>query len=291
MTSPTMKELDDLLSGEKPGVGALELDDLLEGKPKSNGQLKHQEQLDESKGALKRQVQALEAEKESLLIGNQRKERLIKILGGACTLLALATAGMWLYARASGVRSLESAFKMIHYREGKALGANAIVLDEWGKGISQLLEEIRSVPGISEEERALRIRTCEAGQHKAEALRDGFLAQIKENDRERGVGAAFNYKDPFLKKEIRLAEENGGEIDLEKLKEEVKSAANLDATMKAMRESMLSPVPMAAQVKNEAAEQGDALKKAGLPAPKVGQDLLPGAGTPQLPLPQGVPQQ
>jgi hypothetical protein len=217
------------------------------------------------KAALKRENADLRNRNRELEALTLNQNRLVKVVISLCVALTVAGTGMWFYSRATFNRAVETAFQILHYREEKVLTAHATVLEEWINQVSKMVPEIKLIGGISEEERLIRVGTCETGIERAKELMNGFQMQIKENDRERGVATGFNYKDPFLKREIRYSEKNGGEIDIEHLKGEVRKAANLDQTMKAMREAMLSPIPLAAQVTAELEEQNAALNRLKMP--------------------------
>jgi len=172
-----------------------------------------------------------------------------------CGAQLLGVGAVVLWAQTQDARSLARAFKIIHYRENRALAANAVVLDEWDKRIENLAGAVAGIDGMQDDERAERVKTLNALRAQAQHLRTGFMQQLAENEKERNVGGGFSYRDPYLKREIDLNEEMGGKIDLEKLKEDVKKSANLDQTMKSLEEAMLNPVPLSEQVRREAEAQ------------------------------------
>ncbi len=205
-----------------------------------------------SRGELKRVNSALQ-EQLSLANNRLRKANLaVKSLLIACAGIALGATGVYFWTRAADVRALERAFRVIHYREERAISANAIVLEEWSQKMERLLARVAAMPEIQEDERARRVQTLSALKNQAAALRDGFLKQLQENEKERQGGVGFSYRDPFLKREIQMSEANGGVINLDQLKEEVRANANLDATMRSLEEAMANPVPLLEQVKAQA---------------------------------------
>lgn len=184
-----------------------------------------------------------------------RMQRLVKGLFMALGALAFLAVGLVFYARGAKARALRQAFEILHYREKRTLQANAIVLNEYAEGLKQIQNEVKVLPGISEEERELRQKAMGSTANQADTLEEGFVNLLKSNDRERGKGSTFEYRDPFLKRPIDFDNEMGGEISLEKLRDEVKAAAKMDEAMKELRAVMLSPVPIADQMKVEARRQ------------------------------------
>jgi len=259
--------LDQLLAGG-PGLtpippcggGESALDVILKGtpkaesaqEPKSAGQIRHEQELEESKGVLKRDNQALMSALSATRGQLQRSQQAVYGLLIFSGLMAAGTGLMWLWVRATPSRALGQAFQIINYRENKALSANAIVLDEWSKRMDSLTTTVAQLPNISDEERAERLKTVGALKAQSDALREGFVKQLSENEKERGLSGGFSYRDPFLKREINLAEEHGGLIDLEKLKDEVRQNANLDATLRSLEEAMKNPIPLREQVRQQA---------------------------------------
>lgn len=220
--------------------------------PKTQGQLRHEQELEESKGSLKRENQVLGTELAAARGQIQRSQQAIYGMMIFSGLMAIGIALMWLWVRATPSRALEQAFRIINYRENKALSANAIVLDEWSKRMDGLTTKVAQNPGLTDEERAERLKTLAALKGQSEALKEGFVKQLSENEKERGISGGFSYRDPYLKREINLSEEHGGLIDLDKLKEEVRQNANLDATLGSLEEAMRNPIPLREQVRQQA---------------------------------------
>ena len=253
--------LDELIGGGKAAISAPaetgnqegELDRLLGGQEKKSARTEAREaKPEESKGSLKRELSASQTELRDLRGQLERSQRVVWALVIGCGALLLGMGGIFLYARMGRARQLEEAFRIIHYRENRALSANVIVLEDWAKRIDGLIAKVAQKDGLDENERAERLKTLSALKGQADNLKDGFLKQLSENEKERNGGGGFSYRDPFLKKEIALEEENGGKIDLEKLKAEVRQAANLDATMQNLEEAMLNPLPLSEQVRQQA---------------------------------------
>ena len=219
------------------------------------GKAAHDERLAESKGALKREAQA-QAERIEVLEGVLQRGTALNfgLMVVAGLALALA-AGMWVWTRAGTARAMEQAFRIIAYRENRALSANAIVLDEWAKRMDALITKVGQDPNLAPEEREKRLRTLAALKKESEVLRGGFLRQLSENEKESAVTGGFSYRDPFLKREVNLAETMGGRIDLDALKDEVRKNANLDATLKSLEATMVNPIPLEEQVRQQAVQE------------------------------------
>jgi len=184
-----------------------------------------------------------------------RLQKLIKILASIAGVMGFAVIGLIFYNRTIKAREFRRAFETLHYREKRTLQANAIVLNEYSEGLKGIQSEVNGLPGITEQERGIRQNAMASTVGQAVTLADGFIKMIKENDRERGKGSTFEYRDPFLKKPIDFDSELGGEISLDKLRDEVRANAKMDEAMKELRAVMLSPVPIADQMKVEAARQ------------------------------------
>ena len=220
--------------------------------PSSGGKAAHDERLAESKGALKRETKVQAERIEALEAVTQRAATMnfgLVVITGLSLLMA---GGMWVWARAGTARAMEQAFKIISYRENRALSANAIVLDEWAKRMDALIARVGQDQALSPEEREKRLRTLAALKKESEALRGGFMRQLSENEKESSVTGGFSYRDPFLRREVNLAEAMGGRIDLDALKEEVRKNANLDATLKSLEATMVNPIPLEEQVRQQA---------------------------------------
>lgn len=229
----------------------------------------------ENKGKAK-----LNRENQVLTAQNQKLQGLVKILAASTALMIFVALGLVLYMRGAQKRAFREAFQVLHYREKRTLQANAIVLAEYADSLRQLQQDVKGFPGISEEERAIRNRAMAATVEQADKLRDGFIKMVKDNDRERGKGATFEYRDPFLKRPINFDSELGGEISLDKLREEVKTAAKMDEATKELRAVMLNPTPIADQMKVEAKRQdAPVVDEAGRDIPRLPQ----GAGALQAP--------
>jgi hypothetical protein len=230
------------------------------GKPVAQGkkpsaQEAHDERLEASKGALKRENAALAEDRDKW---KGRAERSHKVVMGALifgAVMATLAAGMYLWARASVPRAMETAFRIISYREDRALSANALVLDEWDKKIKALLAKVAEDQNIAPDEREKRIRTLNALMTQLETTESGFMRQLSENEKESSVSGGFSYRDPYLKREINFADEMGGKVDLDAIRDEVRKNANVDESMKSLEAMMTSPVPMEEQVRQEAVLQ------------------------------------
>jgi len=220
-----------------------------------------------------------------------RLQKLIKILASTAGVLGFAVIGLIFYNRTIKAREFRRAFETLHYREKRTLQANAIVLNEYSEGLKGIQSEVNGLPGISEQERGIRQNAMASTVGQAVTLADGFIKMIKENDRERGKGSTFEYRDPFLKKPIDFDSELGGEISLDKLRDEVRANAKMDEAMKELRAVMLSPVPIADQMKVEAQRQDAPIvgeKGQDIPRQQPGLQLpggpsplrLPGMGQP-----------
>jgi len=149
-------------------------------------------------------------------------------------------------------KEFRRAFEVLHYREARTLQANAIVLAEYSTGLGKIRDQVLNMQGITEEERQVRLRAMNTTITQADNLRDGFIKLVKENDKEQGKGISFEYRDPFLKRPIKFDEELGGEISLDKLRDEVRANAKMDEAMKDLSEAMLNPIPIADQIRAEA---------------------------------------
>lgn len=220
--------------------------------PSTSAKPAHQERWTETNGQLKRSVASLEGQVEALTGQRDRATRVMYAALGVAGLSLVLAGASYLYTKGQVPRALESAFRIIHYREKKALSANALVLDDWLKKIESLSAEVSTKEGIPEEERQDRLKTLGGFKAQAQALRDGFVRQLEASEKETSIGGGFSYRDPYLRKEIEFSDESGGKIDLEALKNEIKTAANLDATMKSLRDAMLDPIPLSEQVRRQA---------------------------------------
>jgi len=242
-TQSAEEDLERILQSEEPGGR------------RSAGQIRHEEKSAATNGALKRERDQAISERDQANGRFARSQRAVWALMMICGAQLLGVGAVVLWAQTQDARSLARAFKIIHYRENRALAANAVVLDEWDKRIENLAGAVAGIDGMQDDERAERVKTLNALRAQAQHLRTGFMQQLAENEKERNVGGGFSYRDPYLKREIDLNEEMGGKIDLEKLKEDVKKSANLDQTMKSLEEAMLNPVPLSEQVRREAEAQ------------------------------------
>jgi hypothetical protein len=129
------------------------------------------------------------------------------------------------------------------------------VLDEWDKKIKALLAKVAEDQNIAPDEREKRIRTLNALMTQLETTESGFMRQLSENEKESSVSGGFSYRDPYLKREINFADEMGGKVDLDAIRDEVRKNANVDESMKSLEAMMTSPVPMEEQVRQEAVLQ------------------------------------
>ena len=268
---PTAPDLDALLQ-EPPGAAAGPVEETTELKGKAR----------------------LNRENQELLLTVTRLQRVVKILVAAAGALAFIVVGLIFYNRGTKAREFRRAFETLHYREKRTLQANAIVLNEYSEGLKKIQAEVSGLPIITEQERGIRTNAMGATVGQAVTLADGFIKMIKDNDRERGKGSTFEYRDPFLKRPIDFDSDLGGEISLDKLRDEVRAAAKMDEAMKELRAVMLSPVPIADQMKVEAqrqdapivGEKGQDIPRqpqgpAGLQLPgQPGPLRLPGVGQP-----------
>ncbi len=243
----------------------------------------------------------LNAENQALTAQVGKMQSLIKVLVAVVGALVFVVLGLILYNRGTEKVAFRRAFEVLHYREKRTLQANAVVLSEYTENLGKIQSDVRGLPGITEEERATRLRAMETTVSQAQNLKDGFIKMIKDNDRERGKGSTFEYRDPFLKRPINFDAEMGGEVSLEKLRDEVKAAAKMDEAMKELRAVMLNPVPIADQMKVEAKRQdAPLLDENGRDLPRAMPQppgALPGPGQasptlrlPGLPRPGGSPQ-
>lgn len=215
----------------------------------------HDERLAESKGVLKREARAQAARIATLEGVVQRGTALSFGLLVVTGLSLLVAGGTWVWSRAGTARAMEQAFKIISFRENRALSANAIVLDEWAKRMDSLIAKVGQDQNLAPEEREKRLKTLSALKKESEALRGGFLRQLAENEKESTVTGGFSYRDPFLRREVNLAETMGGKVDLDALKDEVKKNANLDASLKALEATMANPIPLEEQVRQQAVQE------------------------------------
>lgn len=256
-----------------------DLDSLLSPTPAPKASDGYTEHL-KGKAALNRINQGLEATVKDLEGRLAKSFWWVRVLSSGIMLAVLGLAGMVFYIKGDRVRRLQEAFEIIHYRETKALGANAVVLDEWVKAIEGIEKKVQALEGITPEEKSLRMRALAGARGQADTLRKQFLTTMEEAERERGKGASFVYRDPYLKREIKLDEESGGILDLDKLRAEIKEATRLDESTKGMEVAMLSTVPLSDQVRIEAEKQRTSAASAGDPDPIPGLQLPASAASP-----------
>lgn len=292
MSSASAETLDALLAPPTPAPS--DLDALLAGPTAAPAQPEVIEATDEPKGKAR-----LRSENQALLVNQDRLLRLVKITATVAAVFAIAFFAAVMYARGANARARRWAFEVLHYREKQTVSANAIVLTEYSQQLTSIRNAVKDYQGISEEERAIRLRAIDSTLSESDKLAAGFVKIVKDNDRERGKGATFEYKDPFLKRPIDFDAENGGEISLDKLRDEVRAAAKMDEAMKELRAAMLNPMPLADQMRAEATRQGAPVmdpsgniippEAQGSQAPAQGLPGMnpPGAAPLQLP---GVPQ-
>ncbi len=224
----------------------------------------------------------LNRENQELLATVTRLQGLVKIGFAIAGVLAFVCVGLVFYNRSIKAREFRRAFETLHYREKRTLQANAIVLNEYSEGLKKIQTEVNGLPGITDQERGIRQNAMSTTVSQAVTLADGFIKMIKDNDRERGKGSTFEYRDPFLKRPIDFDSDLGGEISLDKLRDEVRAAAKMDEAMKELRAVMLSPVPIADQMKVEAQRQdAPIVGEKGQDIPRQPQGLaLPGGPSP-----------
>lgn len=273
MSSASAETLDALLAPPTPA--SCDLDALLAGPTSAPAKPEVAEVADEPKGKAR-----LRGENQALIANQDRLLRLVKILATVAAVFAIAFFAAVMYARGANARARRWAFEVLHYREKQTVSANAIVLTEYSQQLSSIRSAVKEFQGITEEERAIRLRAIDSTLSQSENLAAGFVKIVKDNDRERGKGATFEYKDPFLKRPINFDAENGGDISLDKLRDEVKAAAKMDDAMSELRKAMLNPMPLADQMRAEAARQGAPVMD------QSGNILPPDAQGPQ---PQGLP--
>lgn len=273
MSSASAETLDALLAPPNPVTS--DLDALLAGPTSSPAKPEAAEATEEPKGKAR-----LRNENQTLLANQDRLLRLVKIMATVAAVFAIAFFAAVMYARGANARARRWSFEVLHYREKQTVSANAIVLTEYSQQLSSIRTAVQEFQGITEEERVIRLRAIDATLSQSDTLAAGFVKIVKDNDRERGKGATFEYKDPFLKRPINFDAENGGDISLDKLRDEVKAAAKMDDAMSELRKAMLNPMPLADQMRAEAARQG---------APVMDQsgNILPSDA--QGPQPQGLP--
>ena len=245
----TPGKLDDLLA--RAHSPASRLDSLLAGgseQPKAEAD----PSVSRSNAKLNEENQTLGQEIATLKAQNARMMRFVQMMGALGALLVIVIG--CLLVRQSGLEAKEfrRAFEVLHYREARTLQANAIVLAEYSTGLGKIRDQVLNMQGITEEERQVRLRAMNTTITQADNLRDGFIKLVKENDKEQGKGISFEYRDPFLKRPIKFDEELGGEISLDKLRDEVRANAKMDEAMKDLSEAMLNPIPIADQIRAEA---------------------------------------
>jgi hypothetical protein len=248
-SATTAGKLDELLA--KAHSPASRLDSLLAGgseQPKAEAD----PSVSRSKAKLNEENQTLGQEIATLKAQNTRMMKFVQMMGALGALLVIVIG--CLLVRESGLEAKEfrRAFEVLHYREARTLQANAIVLAEYSTGLGKIRDQVLNMQGITEEERQVRLRAMNTTITQADNLRDGFIKLVKENDKEQGKGISFEYRDPFLKRPIKFDEELGGEISLDKLRDEVRANAKMDEAMKDLSEAMLNPIPIADQIRAEA---------------------------------------
>ena len=248
-SATTPEKLDQLLA--KALSPAARLDSLLAG-GKEQPKAEAESAVSRSKAKLNEENQALGQEIATLKAQNTRMMRFVQMMGAVGALLVIVIG--CLLVRQSGLEAKEfrRAFEVLHYREARTLQANAIVLAEYSTGLGKIRDQVLNLQGITDEERQVRLRAMNTTITQADNLRDGFIKLVKENDKEQGKGISFEYRDPFLKRPIKFDEELGGEISLDKLRDEVRANAKMDEAMKDLSEAMLNPIPIADQIRAEA---------------------------------------
>ena len=197
----------------------------------------------------------LNGENQTLTAANARLTMFVRVFAGVSAGMLLVIGALILYIRGTDARKFREAFEVLAYREGRTLQANAIVLAEYGSKLSVIRDKVAKLPSITEEERTIRLRALTSTLDSSDNLKEGFVKLMKDNERERGKGASFEYIDPFLKRPIKFDQELGGEISLDKLRDEVKAAAKMDEAMKELETAFLDPIPLAEQMRAEAKRQ------------------------------------
>lgn len=265
----TAAKLDALIS--TGGSAESRLDEILAG---------GKEPSDSSKGKGKARLnaenQSLQEANDILAAQNKRMAVFVKVAAGLCGLLGIVIGCLLLRQSGLEAKMLRKAFEVLNYREARTLQANAIVLSEYTQGLERIRDQVNSLPNITEDERQVRLQAMARTIAQANSLRDGFLKLVQDNEKERGKGISFEYKDPFLKRPINFEQELGGEISLDKLRDEVRANARMDEAMKDLGSAMLDPMPIADQIRAEAKRQN---------APVVNLDTESSPATQPLQLP------
>jgi hypothetical protein len=274
-SATTPEKLDQLLA--KALSPTVRLDSLLAG-GKEQPKAEAESAVSRSKAKLNEENQTLGQEIATLKAQNTRMMRFVQMMGAVGALLVIVNG--CLLVRQSGLEAKEfrRAFEVLHYREARTLQANAIVLAEYSTGLGKIRDQVLNLQGITDEERQVRLRAMNTTITQADNLRDGFIKLVKENDKEQGKGISFEYRDPFLKRPIKFDEELGGEISLDKLRDEVRANAKMDEAMKDLSEAMLNPIPIADQIRAEA-------KRENAPVVSLGSGTPPSPASQPLQLP------
>ena len=282
-SATTPEKLDQLLA--KALSPTVRLDSLLAG-GKEQPKAEAESAVSRSKAKLNEENQTLGQEIATLKAQNTRMMRFVQMMGAVGALLVIVIG--CLLVRQSGLEAKEfrRAFEVLHYREARTLQANAIVLAEYSTGLGKIRDQVLNMQGITEEERQVRLRAMNTTITQADNLRDGFIKLVKENDKEQGKGISFEYRDPFLKRPIKFDEELGGEISLDKLRDEVRANAKMDEAMKDLSEAMLNPIPIADQIRAEAKRENApvvSLDSGNPPSPASRPLQLPGVNPMSVP--------
>ncbi len=281
-------KLDSLITPGAPSLSRL--DEILAG---------GSEQIESTKGKGKAKLnaenQSLQQANDLLAAQNKRMAMFVKVAVGICGLLGIIIGCLLLRQSGLEAKMLRKAFEVLNYREARTLQANAIVLSEYTQGLERIRDQVNSLSTITDDERQVRLQAMARTIAQANSLRDGFLKLVKDNEKERGKGISFEYRDPFLKRPINFEQELGGEISLDKLRDEVRANAKMDEAMKDLGAAMLDPMPIADQIRAEAKRQNAPVVNLDTESSPATQPLqLPGVnqalGRPSGPLP-APPQQ
>jgi hypothetical protein len=258
--------------------------------PKASGSGKgkdrHEEDRLATNGELKRENRALRELAESAVARERRQAGFSKTLAWVCLGLLACNGITILYVKSQERRSLEKAFRLIDSRERKFLLGNVMVLDRFAAGLDTIAASVVSLDSIDDEERKYRIRTIQAVKEQNAALEQMYKNRLQEAETERNRGPEFSYRDPFLKKEIDLSDAQGGAIDMDLLAKEIGQNYDIDGTVKSLKDSMMSPIPLAEQLR-QSAEKRKALESAN--GRLMQEGVQPGmpSGVPTQPSPEG----
>jgi hypothetical protein len=280
--------------GAKPATDSLDALIQADAAPKSAGKARHEAALEASKGELKRANDALQAKLADFEARDRRWLGLVKTLLIILVALMVTNGLTYLYTKTQDRRSLERAFRIIDNRESRFLMGNIMVLQRFGAGLDGIAAKAIGVDGIDDDEKKFRVKTIQTVKVQNAGLIQMYQTRLQEAEADRNRGPQFSYKDPFIKREIDLAETDGGRIDPKTVEDEIAKQYDLEGTFRSLSESMTSPIPLADQLR-ESSDKRKALEamkdmiqkqaplKGGMPAlpgaPALGPDA--GEGAPQ----------